>query len=134
MVRRRLAREMVLKVLFQIDIGKVDVDLALETILEEEESCWVKEFVRSLVRGTIDNLDKIDEMINRFAREWTVDRMAGVDRNVLRLAVYEVLFLDDIPSAVSINEAVELAKIYGTEESSKFINGILGNIVRNVLA
>lgn len=133
MVRRRLAREMVLKVLFQIDVGKVDLDLALETVLEEEESCWVKDFVRSLARGTMENLQKIDEMINRFAREWTVDRMAAVDRNILRLAVYEILFLDDIPSAVSINEAVELAKIYGTEESSKFINGILGNVVRNVL-
>jgi len=132
-VRRRLAREMVLKVLFQLDLGKTDLDIALENVLEEEESCRVKDFVRSLVKGTIDSLPKIDEVINRFAHEWTVDRMAAVDRNLLRLAVYEIMFLDDIPSAVSINEAVELAKVYGTEESSKFINGILGNIVRSVL-
>lgn len=132
-MRRRLAREMVLKTLFQVDIGKVEVEMALETVLEEEESGWVKDFVRSLVRGTMDNLAKIDETINNFAREWTVERMAGVDRNILRLAVYEVLFVNDIPSAVSINEAVELAKIYGTEESAKFINGILGNLVRNAL-
>jgi len=132
-LRRRLAREMVLKTLFQVDIGKVEVEMALETVLEEEESGWVKDFVRSLVRGTMDNLAKIDETINNFAREWTVERMAGVDRNILRLAVYEVLFVNDIPSAVSINEAVELAKIYGTEESAKFINGILGNLVRNAL-
>lgn len=133
-MKRRLAREMVLKVLFQLDIGNIDLDVALENVLEEEESCQVKDFVRTLVKGTVENLPKIDQVINQFAREWTVDRMAGVDRNLLRLAVYEVLFLDDIPSAVSINEAVELAKIYGTEESSKFINGILGNVVRNVLA
>lgn len=132
-MRRRLAREMVLKVLFQLDLGKTDLDIALENVLEEEESCRVKDFVRSLVKGTIDSLPKIDEVINRFAHEWTVDRMAAVDRNLLRLAVYEIMFLDDIPSAVSINEAVELAKVYGTEESSKFINGILGNIVRSVL-
>lgn len=133
-MKRRLAREMVLKVLFQLDIGNVDLDVALENVLEEEESCRVRDFVRTLVKGTVDNLPKIDQVINQFAHDWTVDRMAGVDRNLLRLAVYEVLFVDDIPSAVSINEAVELAKVYGTEESSKFINGILGNVVRNVLA
>lgn len=132
-MKRRLAREMVLKVLFQVDIGKIELDVALENILEEEESNRVKEFVRTLVNGTMENLEKIDEVINQFAHEWTIDRMAGVDRNILRLASYEILFVDDIPSAVSINEAVELAKIYGAEESAKFINGILGNIVRNVL-
>lgn len=132
-MRRRLAREMVLKTLFQLDIGKVDLDLALETVLEDEESGWVKEFVRSLVKGTLENANKIDQTINGFAHGWTIDRMAGVDRNILRLAVYEIMFLDEIPSAVSINEAVELAKIYGTEESPKFINGILGNLVKSVL-
>jgi len=133
-VKRRLAREMVLKILFQVDIGKTDLEVALENVLEEERSCRVKDFVRTLAKGTLENLTKIDGIINRFAHEWTVDRMAGVDRNLLRLAIYEILFLDDIPSAVSINEAVELAKIYGNEESSKFINGILGKIVRHELA
>lgn len=131
MVRRRLAREMVLKVLFQMDLGKIEMDLALQTVLEEEENGWVREFVRSLVKGTVEHQERIDQLIEQFAKDWTLERMAAVDRNLLRLAIYEILYIPDIPSAVSINEAVELAKVYGSRESSKFVNGILGNLVRN---
>ena len=131
-MKRRLARELVLKTLFQIDLGKVDTALALETVLEEEDNTWIKEFVRSLVRGTEEHQEKIDQLIEQYSKDWKLDRMAAVDRNLLRLAIYEILYMPDIPSAVSINEAVELAKIYGSDESAKFVNGILGNLVRQV--
>ena len=131
-MKRRLARELVLKTLFQIDLGKVDTALALETVLEEEDNTWIKEFVRSLVRGTGEHQEKIDQLIEQYSTDWKLDRMAAVDRNLLRLAIYEILYMPDIPSAVSINEAVELAKIYGSDESAKFVNGILGNLVRQV--
>lgn len=131
-MKRRLARELVLKILFQIDLGKVDTALALETVLEEEDNTWIKEFVRSLVRGTEEHQEKIDQLIEQYSKDWKLDRMAAVDRNLLRLAIYEILYMPDIPSAVSINEAVELAKIYGSDESAKFVNGILGNLVRQV--
>lgn len=131
-MKRRLARELVLKILFQIDLGKVDTALALETVLEEEDNTWIKEFVRSLVRGTEEHQEKIDQLIEQYSKDWKLDRMAAVDRNLLRLAIYEILYMPDIPSAVSINEAVELAKIYGSDESAKFVNGILGNLVRQL--
>lgn len=131
-MKRRLARELVLKILFQIDLGKVDTALALETVLEEEDNTWVKEFVRSLVRGTEEHQERIDQLIEQYSKDWKLDRMAAVDRNLLRLAIYEILYMSDIPSAVSINEAVELAKVYGSDESAKFVNGILGNLVRQL--
>lgn len=131
-MKRRLARELVLKTLFQIDLGKVDTALALETVLEEEDNTWIKEFVRSLVRGTGEHQEKIDQLIEQYSTDWKLDRMAAVDRNLLRLAIYEILYMPDIPSAVSINEAVELAKVYGSDESAKFVNGILGNLVRQI--
>ncbi|MGM9570599.1 MAG: transcription antitermination factor NusB [bacterium] len=131
-MKRRLARELVLKTLFQIDLGKVDTALALETVLEEEDNTWIKEFVRSLVKGTGEHQEKIDQLIEQYSTDWKLDRMAAVDRNLLRLAIYEILYMPDIPSAVSINEAVELAKVYGSDESAKFVNGILGNLVRQI--
>ena len=76
--------------------------------------------------------EKIDQLIEQYSKDWKLDRMAAVDRNLLRLAIYEILYMPDIPSAVSINEAVELAKIYGSDESAKFVNGILGNLVRQL--
>lgn len=131
-MKRRLARELVLKILFQIDLCKVDTALALETVLEEEDNTWIKEFVRSLVKGTEEHQERIDQLLEEYSTDWKLDRMAVVDRNLLRLAVYEILYMPDIPSAVSINEAVELAKIYGSDESAKFVNGILGNLVRQI--
>ena len=88
------------------------------------------EFVARLVRGTLERVDEIDYRLSQLATDWSLDRMANVDRNVLRLAAFEMLFLEDVPVNVSINEAVELAKAYGTAESGKFVNGILGNLVR----
>lgn len=128
---RRRAREVALQVLFEVDVGQTDPEAAFRAaIVREEVPEKETEFVARLVRGTLERVDEIDYRLSQLATDWSLDRMANVDRNVLRLAAFEMLFLEDVPVNVSINEAVELAKAYGTAESGKFVNGILGNLVR----
>lgn len=123
---------MALRVLFQYDLGGVPVRNALARELEEEAlSPREEEFLRNLVSGTVEKLAQIDSIISSFARGWDVMRMGAVDRNLLRMAVYEMLHIEDIPVSVSINEAVELAKKYGDEDSPAFINGILASVARS---
>jgi N utilization substance protein B len=88
-------------------------------------------FAEQLVQGVLDHLTELDELLQRVADHWSVDRMAVVDRNVLRCAVYELLYLDEIPAKVTINEAIEIAKRFGSEESGAFINGILDKIIKS---
>lgn len=129
---RRQARETALKSLFQVDVGKVPVQAAFDTVVKEfgvEEGS--KGFARELVFGTVDHLQPIDEIIRQVALDWNLDRMANVDRNILRLALFEIYYRPDIPNAVAVNEAVEMAKIYSTDDSGKFVNGILGKVVAN---
>ena len=132
---RRLARETALQVLFQRDLTKETLNTA------EIVDCWAAEFVvpeasrpfaQGLVDGTIAHQAEIDQTIALFAQDWTLNRMANVDRNVMRLATYEILFCPDIPGRVSLNEAIELAKRFGGEESAKFVNGILDRVVASV--
>lgn len=132
---RRLARETALQVLFQRDLTKEPL------ITAQEVQRWAEEFevpepsrafAQQLVDGTIEHLAEIDQKIASFAQDWAINRMAKVDRNVMRLATYEVLFCSDIPGRVSLNEAIELAKRFGGEESAKFVNGILDRIVDSV--
>jgi N utilization substance protein B len=136
---RRQGRELALKVLFQLDVAGGDpdeaFDLAVQLMTEDPEDPDtgaptedVKGFARRLLTGVIANLEEIDAKLRAYAREWSLERMANVDRNILRLALHEMLSLDDVPLSVSINEAVELAKIYSTPDSGRFINGILGKI------
>jgi len=128
---RRAAREQALKWLYQIDVGNTSVEDALaETHLRLREDGLA--FARELLRGTVANILSIDDCIARYAKEWSLDRMASVDRNILRLAVFEIIHLPDIPHSVSANEAVELAKKYSTAESSKFVNGVLGSLLRDL--
>lgn len=89
-------------------------------------------FVRKIVKGVTDNLKEIDKQIIEFAVEWPLDQITIVDRNILRIGIYELLFVDDIPPKVAINEAIEIAKAYGGESSGKFINGVLGAIFKNL--
>ncbi len=91
-------------------------------------------FARTLVLGVVEHLEEIDSYIRRFAVDWQLDRLASVDRSLLRLALYEMLYLPDIPKNVSINEAVELSKIFNTEESSRFVNGLLDRARREIEA
>ncbi len=130
MRKRTRARECALKVLYQIDIADQTPEFALEDHWSREPqlSKDIKEFTDLLVSGTIKNLSKIDEVISRYADNWELKRMATIDRNIIRMSVFELLFLDDVPPKVSINEAVELAKKYGDVDSSKFVNGILDKI------
>jgi len=133
MGKRRQARELALKVLFQVDVGKCPPQEALE--LSCEAAPYDKEtvaFARELVEGAVAACEHLDSIISRYAEDWTLDRMANVDRNILRLAAYEMLFRPDIPCGVSIDEAVDLAKKYSTEQSGKFVNGILGSLSRDL--
>ena len=134
MRRRTKARELALQVLYQADLRGDSIDALLNDCWQREErgkrelDHLVKEFTAALVKGTLDNLEKIDSIISAYAENWELDRMAVIDRNVMRMASYEMLFLNDIPPKVSINEAVNLAKKYGDVDSGKFVNGILDKI------
>ncbi|MGE5583486.1 MAG: transcription antitermination factor NusB [Bacillota bacterium] len=128
---RHIAREIAFKILFQTDVGRNPWQEVLPRTLQEndlpEKS---RQFLEQLVKGTIRNLKMIDDVIIKYAQDWKLDRMANTDRNILRMAIYELKFLPDIPAGVTVNEAVELAKRYGDEESGRFVNGILGNVAR----
>lgn len=133
MGKRRSARELALRLLFEVDVGKAPVEQVLEMSLEPERyDAPTIAFARKLLEGTVAHCHELDELIGQYAKEWSLDRMANVDRNILRLATYEVLYEPDIPASVSVDEAVELAKKYSTAESGKFVNGILGNILRHL--
>lgn len=151
---RREARERAVQFLFQYDLNRSeDLDQALDhfwnsqraAVLAEEkgDSKWgeaveppplsadetsLRLFADPLIRGTLENLKMLDEQIVKYAKNWDLRRMAAVDRNILRLAVYEMHFRNDIPPVVSINEAVDIAKKFSTEDSGKFVNGILDKI------
>jgi transcription antitermination factor NusB len=133
-MRRRRAREYALQILFQIDfrgrqVSGNDFD---DFWLDKNETGDVKKFAEEIVRGTIKSLDEIDSWIEKVAENWVLRRMAAVDRNILRLAAYEILYRKDIPSAVTINEAIEIAKKFSSSESAPFINGILDRLAKEV--
>ncbi len=131
MRKRTKAREYALKILYQIEMTKDDSDTALVSSWGREEAeCdeSVKEFTGRLVRGVTGNIKDIDAKITKYATNWQIDRMAVVDRNILRMATFEILYIEDIPPKVSINEAVDIAKKYGDKDSGKFVNGILDKI------
>jgi len=130
MRKRTKAREYALQILYQVDITKDNVEDCFQDFWTTKAKCVdsVKSFTEDLVNGAIKNIDKINSIISRYATNWQIERMATVDRNILRLGAYELLFVEDIPDKVTINEAVELAKKFGDAESSKFVNGILDKI------
>ena len=133
---RRIAREMALQTLFQLDFAGVDSASALATVcvergIEPGTGNAAEQYAQNLVTGVLDKLAVIDEQIEKFAIDWRVGRMAGVDRNILRIAVYEMLYADElIVPNIAIDEAVELAKTFGSDDTPRFINGILGNLAR----
>lgn len=97
------------------------------------EEAAVRLFAEPLIRGTLEHRDEADDLIKKHAQNWELHRMAAVDRNILRLAVYEMLYREDIPPVVSINEAVDIAKKFSTQDSGKFVNGILDKVKRELL-
>jgi transcription antitermination factor NusB len=132
MRRRSKARELALQVLYQIDITGDNYEESLDNFWKEYSEETIKEEIKSfasqLVKGVADNLESIDTKISKYATNWELKRMAVIDRNIIRLSSFEMLFRNDIPLKVSINEAVELAKKYSSPEASKFVNGVLDKI------
>ena len=127
---RRLAREVAFTALFQIDIGRCGVRQALLRSLEGSSfSSEEEQFINNLVTKTVEHQDHLDQIIKKHLVKWELERISAVDRNLLRLALYEILFCVDIPYAVSINEALELAKKFGSSaEAVGFINGVLDRV------
>ena len=130
---RRKAREFALQMLFQWDITHDSIDQIASTFFEgQEESQPVQEFARQLVTRTVEHVEEIDSLIRRHAEHWRLDRMATVDRNLLRLAIQEFMFDKEIPKTVVINEAIEIARRFSAQESPQFINGILDSIKKEL--
>jgi N utilization substance protein B len=131
---RRKAREVALQVLFQIDVSQVDVDEAVELFWNNFEAPEnAREFSTHLIKGTHSQLTEIDELIKSCSDNWSLDRMSKVDKNILRLAVFELVYCGDIPPKVTLNEAIDLGKYYGSENSGSFINGILDALYTKLL-
>jgi len=128
---RRKSREYALQMLYQYDVSHQSAGLAEGFWADKEVPENIMEFADSIVDGVIENLDMIDDKIRLSASNWSIDRMAVVDRNILRMAVFELFYIKDIPVKVTINEAIEIAKRFGEEESGSFVNGIIDRIVRD---
>ena len=154
MGKRREARERAVQFLFQYELNPPeDLETALNQFWDSQRAAAIAEdkgaatwgqkpelppptaeetavrlFSDPLIRGTLEHRDEVDEIIKKYAKNWDLHRMATVDRNVLRLAIYEMLYRDDIPPVVSINEAVDIAKRFSTQDSGKFVNGMLDKV------
>ncbi|MEI6437586.1 MAG: transcription antitermination factor NusB [Candidatus Omnitrophota bacterium] len=136
MRKRSVARECALKVLYQVELIKIAPARALPSFWEQEEEhpADVRAFAEDIVNNVRTRVEDLDRKISEYATNWQISRMAVIDRNVLRIGVYELLYAPGIPPKVAINEAVELAKKYGDTESSKFVNGILDKIHKQEVA
>lgn len=130
MGKRRKARESALQALYGVDVGGGTVEDAMGDLRESFGAADPKvlEYAEQLVRGVADDLESLDELIQKHSPNWRVDRMARVDRNILRLAAYELRSRSEVPTKVAINEAIEIAKRFGTEDSGAFINGVLDKL------
>jgi N utilization substance protein B len=128
---RREARELALRMLYQIELGHQPPDEVIEAAFAQSQLDGKnRTFADEVVRGTIEHQKEIDSRLSELAVEWATERQAVVDRNILRLAAYEMLYRPDSPVAAVVNEAVELAKKYSTSESGRFVNGVLGALAR----
>jgi N utilization substance protein B len=134
-MKRRRSREYALQLLFQLELAgnKLDESVLNEFWEDNDEDQEVKDFTHAIVRTTLANLEHIDETIRKAAEHWSIERMASIDRNILRAATCELLYRSDIPSSVVMNEALEIAKKYSTEDSAPFINGLLDKIANQVV-
>lgn len=127
---RHRARIAALQTLYEVDCTEHHTNVVIERRLEEAELPESGElFARELVEGVAAHQEQLDVLIARYAPDWPVDQIAVIDRNVLRISIFEILMYDDTPTKVAINEAVELAKKFGSDSSSRFVNGVLGSLV-----
>ena len=132
---RRQAREWVVQFLFQTEFNPGDLDAALAEFWNDEEKTPLdrdRDYVNEVIRGVIDKQIKIDRTLKKYTKNWDVDRLGVLDRNVMRVAVYEMLFRNDVPPVVSINEAVEIAKAYSGKASGRFVNGVLDRVQKEL--
>ena len=127
---RSKARKRALDLLFAADLRRESAGETLDRSIEEG-AAPTNPYTETLVRGVVEHQARIDEVLSTYAQGWTLDRMPAVDRNVLRIGVYEMLYLDDVPDAVAVTEAMALVRDLSTDESPSFVNGILGSIQRN---
>jgi transcription antitermination factor NusB len=133
--KRTRARELALQFLYQVDLVSTDPASEVEGFLRaEERDPEARKFALRLIQGTHQHRPEIDAVVQQVAQNWEISRMAVVDRNVLRLATFELMYCDDIPPKVAINEAIELGKRYSTQNSGAFINGILDKIMNRNLS
>ena len=132
---RRQAREWAVQLLFQTEFNPENLDQALVDFWNDEEKKPAERdqtYVNEVVRGVIEKRREVDRTISKYTENWDVDRLGVLDRTILRVAVYEMLFRSDIPPVVSINEAVEIAKAYISKESGRFVNGVLDRIQKEL--
>lgn len=137
MSNRHLARTLAMQALYEWDFNKEENKLNPENLLTRIKNDFApsfndENFSRNLIKGIKKNLTEIDKTITKYAPEWPLEQITIVDRNILRLGVYELNFTDEIPPKVAINEAIELAKTFGGESSGKFVNGVLGSIYKDM--
>ncbi|MNS24466.1 hypothetical protein D3C72_563140 [compost metagenome] len=141
-MKRRLAREIAVQSLYQMEMNDVEANEAVTMLLSEaggENESEVElsdmgtpEFVLELVNGVWEKKSEIDVLLGDYLKGWQISRLSRVDRQVLRLAAYEMIYRDDAPAKVVVNEAIELAKHFGTTESGKFVNGVLGKMIQDI--
>ena len=130
---RRRARSLALQALYEIDVsGHKPADVVERLLVDEELPKDIIKFILAIVTGVIDNKDTLDQRIREHAPAWPIEQLPVIDRNILRLAIFEILIDNKVPVKVAINEAVELAKTFGADRSSKFVNGVLGSISTSV--
>ena len=138
---RRAARELALNIIYQVDSSGIPFDEALQTALEYadfsnleaqdvDKAAEARVYAKTLANGVREHLDELDKSIEELAEGWPLDRQPAVDRNVLRIAIFEIKYQDSVPPVVAVDEAVEMAKKYSTAESGKFVNGVLAGFLR----
>ncbi|HEY5600231.1 MAG TPA: transcription antitermination factor NusB [Candidatus Manganitrophaceae bacterium] len=128
---RRKARELTLQMLFQIDFNRDQREVPISFWKEHKAPPQVQAFADLLAEGVIQHLPEIDKIIEKYTERWSPERMAVIDRNILRFSIFELLYLKEIPPKVTLNEAIEIAKKYGNEDSGAFVNGILDHVLRD---
>lgn len=128
-MKRRTAREKALQALYQIDLVKIEVQDAMDSVLNGEET---DQYFETLVKGIVEHRDQLDELIVKNLENWTLERLATIDRNLLRIAVYEMIHSEDVPVSVAMNEVIEIAKKFGDDQSSGFVNAVLSKVKNNL--
>ena len=142
-MKRRLAREIAVQCLYQIEMNGVSIGDALDMVFQEareeneanvklEDESALRLYSEELVAGVKSHEAPIDEALQQYLKGWRMDRLSRVDRQILRLAAFELIYREDVPPKVAVNEAIELAKHYGVEESGKFVNGVLGQFLKEL--